>query len=74
MHTLLQIDDKLDKDQRTLFNKEKEKFIETFQTISSWQTQPRNLDKATTDSIYSNIKSIYSDFLALQKVTTFICC
>ncbi|KAL6448150.1 hypothetical protein ACFW04_000278 [Cataglyphis niger] len=65
----VETDDKLINDkQNTLFEKEKEKFIEAFQTISSWPVQIRNLDKNISDSICSDIKSICSDFNTLKKV------
>lgn len=62
-------DDRLINDeQNALFEKEKEKFIETFQTVSCWPVQTRNLDKDISDSICSDIKSICSDFNTLKKV------
>ncbi|CAL1684928.1 unnamed protein product [Lasius platythorax] len=65
----VETDDRLINDeQKALFEKEKEKFIEAFQTISSWPVQTRNLDKDISDSICSNIKSICSDFYTLKKV------
>jgi len=51
-----------------LFDKEKERFIEAFHTVSSWPVKIRNLDKDISDSISSNIKSICSDFSSLKKV------
>ncbi|XP_018372549.1 PREDICTED: uncharacterized protein LOC108767287 isoform X2 [Trachymyrmex cornetzi] len=57
----VEIDDRLDNEEQTaLFDKEKERFIETFHTVSSWPVKVRNLDKDISDSISSNIKSITS--------------
>ncbi|XP_050459880.1 uncharacterized protein LOC126855871 [Cataglyphis hispanica] len=68
-NSYVETDDKLINDkQNILFEKEKEKFIEAFQTISSWPVQIRNLDKNISDSICSDIKSICSDFKTLKKV------
>ncbi|XP_018372548.1 PREDICTED: uncharacterized protein LOC108767287 isoform X1 [Trachymyrmex cornetzi] len=65
----VEIDDRLDNEEQTaLFDKEKERFIETFHTVSSWPVKVRNLDKDISDSISSNIKSICSDFSSLKKV------
>lgn len=64
----VETDDRLNDEKNILFEKEKEKFIEAFQTISSWPVQTRNLDKDISDSICSDIKSICSDFHTLKKV------
>ncbi|XP_071558150.1 uncharacterized protein [Temnothorax nylanderi] len=62
-------DDRLvNEEQDALFDKEKEKFMEAFQTISSWPVKVKSLDKDISDSICSNIKSICSDFSSLKKV------
>ncbi|XP_012232080.1 uncharacterized protein [Linepithema humile] len=51
-----------------LLDKAEKKFIEAFETISSWPIPNRNLDKVTSDSICSNLKNICSDFSTLKKV------
>ncbi|XP_011141629.1 uncharacterized protein LOC105184492 [Harpegnathos saltator] len=51
-----------------LFYKEEEKFIEAFETVSSWPVQSRNLDETVTNSIRSDIKKICSNFFTLKKV------
>lgn len=61
-------DTPINDEQNALFEKEKEKFIEAFQTISSWPVQIGNLDKDISNSICSNIKSICSDFYTLKKI------
>ncbi|KAL0105801.1 hypothetical protein PUN28_015899 [Cardiocondyla obscurior] len=62
-------DNKLIKeDQDLLFDKEKEKFIEAFDTVSSWPVKARSLDENISNSICSNIKSICSDFSSVKKV------
>lgn len=58
----------VNEEQDALFDKEKEKFMEAFHTVSSWPVKVRNLDKDTSDSICSNIKSICSDFSSLKRV------
>jgi len=66
---LLQTDDRSDnEEQDILFDKETEKFVEVFQTVSAWPIQTRDLDKDISDSICSDIKSICSDFSILKKV------
>ncbi|XP_012059819.1 PREDICTED: uncharacterized protein LOC105623027 [Atta cephalotes] len=65
----IETDDRLDNEEQTaLFDKEKERFIEAFHTVSSWPVKIKNLDKDISDSISSNIKSICSDFSSLKKV------
>lgn len=54
-----------------LLDKAEKKFIEAFETVSSWPIPNRNLDKATSDSICSNLKSISSDFSTLKEVWIF---
>ncbi|XP_071628262.1 uncharacterized protein [Temnothorax longispinosus] len=62
-------DDRLvNEEQDALFDKEKEKFMEAFHTISSWPVKVKSLDKDISDSICSNIKSICSDFSSFKKV------
>lgn len=69
INIVIQTDNGLaDEDRNTLFNKEKERFIEAFQSISSWPMQSTDFDKDTADSICSDIKSICSDFHMLKKV------
>ncbi|XP_011054614.1 PREDICTED: uncharacterized protein LOC105146202 isoform X2 [Acromyrmex echinatior] len=64
----VETDDRLDNEKQTaLFDKEKERFIEAFHTVSSWPVKVRSLDKDISDSISSNIKSICSDFSSLKK-------
>lgn len=53
------------------FDEEQEKFIEAFETVSSWPVQKRNLDKSISDSICSDVTSISSDFYTLRQVTKF---
>ncbi|GAB1868884.1 hypothetical protein CAJAP_09963 [Camponotus japonicus] len=68
-HSHVETDDKpINDEQNALFEKEKEKFIEAFQTISSWPVQTGNLNKDISDSICSDIKSICSDFYTLKKI------
>lgn len=65
----VETDDRLiNEEQDELFDKEKEKFVEAFHTVSSWPMKVRNLDKDVSDSICSNIKSICSDFSSLKKI------
>ncbi|XP_025074551.1 uncharacterized protein LOC105429164 [Pogonomyrmex barbatus] len=65
----IETDDRLiNEEQNVLFDKEKEKFVEAFRTISSWPIRARDLDKDTSDSICSNIKSICLNFSSLKKV------
>jgi len=67
LHT--ETDDRLVNEKHdTLFDKEKEKFVEAFCTVSSWPVTVRSLNKDISDSICSNIKSICSEFSSLRKV------
>lgn len=54
------------------FDKEQEKFVEAFETVSSWPVQKRNIDKNISDSICSDIASISSDFYTLRQVQSLI--
>ncbi|XP_039303813.1 uncharacterized protein LOC105202059 isoform X2 [Solenopsis invicta] len=58
----------VNEEQDALFDKEKERFVEAFHTVSSWPVKVRSLDKNISDSICSNIKTICSDFSSLKKV------
>ncbi|XP_020285813.1 uncharacterized protein LOC109855705 isoform X2 [Pseudomyrmex gracilis] len=55
-------------EQNMQFDKEQEKLIEAFETVSSWPVQKRNIDENISDSICSNITSISSDFNTLRQV------
>ncbi|XP_014478359.1 PREDICTED: uncharacterized protein LOC106746340 [Dinoponera quadriceps] len=68
--TYMEVNDRLvsREEEDALFNKEEEKFIEAFQTVSSWPFQSRNLDQTVVDSISSDIKKICSNFFTLKKI------